>query len=685
MKTVRISVFVSVILFAAITASAARAADDLRLDFTADGAAAVTVGGRPHFSLVAVSLQTFEPSVSMQFGFFKRSKKELAKENLVMTGSEGRIELATSQGVAAGEIRLERTVAGNARLVVEIAEGIPVSAVELIFSGEQDDRYWGFGEQYNFIDMKGRAVPIWVQEQGVGRFEKPTMPYHGKLTDSYFPIPYMIDPAKGRGLLIENTGYIEFNFGGKPGAWKVEVWDDRKVSILMFGGPRPADVVRQLTAETGRAKAAPPDWALGGVWISAQGGMSEVSRRVEAALEAGVPVSAVWSQDWVGRRHFGAGNYGVNYRWFHDEEHYPGLKEKIADFNSKGVRFLAYFNPFVIEENKHFQEMADKGYLVKNAAGEPYVFQIITFKGGLIDVTNPGAAEYFKGYAKAATDMGISGWMADFGEWLPYDARLHDGDARLFHNLYATQWHRINREALEEAYPDGDFVMLTRSGYTYERPVAQVVWAGDQEADWHDGDGFPTVVTAGLTASLSGIPFFSHDIAGFSGGPSEKELFMRWTELGAFTPVMRTHCGLQKLKNHRFDSDEETLAHFKKFALIHRALLPYMKRLSETALKTGLPLINHTVLIDPEWEKSLEAHSQWMLGPDVLIAPVTAQGASSVEVHLPFGKWERLSSGEVFEGRSSIEVSAPIGDPAVFVRAGAMPEVVAEIKDILSR
>jgi alpha-glucosidase len=110
-----------------------------------------------------------------------------------------------------------------------------------------------------------------------------------------------------------------------------------------------------------------------------------------------------------------------------------------------------------------------------------------------------------------------------------------------------------------------------------------------------------------------------------------------------------------------------------------------MKRLSETALKTGLPLINHTVLIDPEWEKSLEAHSQWMLGPDVLIAPVTAQGASSVEVHLPFGKWERLSSGEVFEGRSSIEVSAPIGDPAVFVRAGAMPEVVAEIKDILSR
>ena len=331
MKTTKISIFISAIFFAALAASAARAADGIRLDFADGGAAAVTVGGRPHFSLAAVSLQTFEPSVSMQFGFFKRSKKNLAKENLVMTGSAGGgVKLSTSQGADAGEVRLERTAAGNARLIVEIADGIPVSAVELIFSGGQDDRHWGFGEQYNFIDMKGRAVPIWVQEQGVGRLEKPTMPYHGKFTDSYFPIPYMMDPAKGRGLLVENTGYIEFNFGGKPGMWKVEVWDDRRVSMLMFGGPRPADVVRQLTAETGRATTAPPDWALGGVWISAQGGMDEVSRRVESALDAGIPVSAVWSQDWVGRRHFGAGNYGVNYRWFHDEEYYPGLKEKIA-------------------------------------------------------------------------------------------------------------------------------------------------------------------------------------------------------------------------------------------------------------------------------------------------------------------------------------------------------------------
>ncbi|HOX28836.1 MAG TPA: glycoside hydrolase family 31 protein, partial [bacterium] len=519
-----------------------------------------------------------------------------------------------------------------------------------------------------------------VQEQGVGRSEKPQLPYTGGLTDSYFPMPYFTDPAKGKGFLLKNSEFSRFELCTRDkNEWSVEVWGARNVSFAVFAGPKPSDVVKELTAETGRPKTVPPDWAMSGVWLAAQGGMEAVKQRVAAALGAGIPVSAVWVQDWVGRRHFGGGNYGVKYKWTYDEEYYPGLRNYIAELKKRNVRFLGYFNPFILPEFDQFKEAAANDYIVRDKTGAPFIFQIITFKGGLLDVSNPQAGEWFKSYARKAIDMGMSGWMADFGEWLPYDSQITAGDSRTFHNLYTTRWHRLNREALEDRL-GADFVMFTRSGFTGEQGTAQIVWAGDQEADWTETDGIPTVVTAALSIGLSGIPYFTCDIAGFSGGPSGKELFMRWAELGAFMPVMRTHDGLQKLKNHRFDTDVETLAHFKKFAVIHSLLLPYFKTLAEEAKRTGLPIIRHTALVDPGWKESYAADKQWMIGSDILFAPVVEQGAENVQVSFPKGEWENLFTGERFAGREVRTVSAPIGRPAVFVRNGKLKGILKNIR-----
>ena len=155
---------------------------------------------------------------------------------------------------------------------------------------------------------------------------------------------------------------------------------------------------------------------------------------------------------------------------------------------------------------------------------------------------------------------------------------------------------------------------------------------------------------------------------------------MRWTELGAFTPVMRTHDGLRKLENHHFDSDEETLAHFTLMAKIHGALTPHWLALAQESLETGLPMVRHTALEDPSWEPALEAHWQWMLGSDIVFAPVVTEGAEDVLVHLPEGDWEHLLSGESYTGRQSLTVDAPIGSPAVFVRKGALADSTAEIR-----
>jgi len=647
------------------------------------GTFSINSGERELFRLTGVASLSFKPDVSMQFGFFKIRKKNEVTAGLNIREVGG--GLAVFAGAEeTGKVDFSATPGGNLRVRISVDGSRKGNALRLKFACASGDRFWGFGEQYNYIDFKGMKVPIWVQEQGVGRAKKPTLPYVGMLTNSYFPMPYFIDPGAGKGFLIENTEYSEFDLcSEEKDTWSAEVWNGSEVSFLVFPGPAPADVVSQLTAEAGRPKQQPPDWAFSGVWLAAQGGREQVEKRLKTALDAGVPVTAIWAQDWVGLRHFGAGNFGVKYRWSLDEELYPGFSEMIRSMREKNVRFLGYFNPFIVPDFELYDGAVKNSFVVKRGDGSPYDFQIVTFKGGLLDVTNPDAADWFLSFARRATELGISGWMADFGEWLPFDSAPAIGEAPVVHNTYPTLWHELNRRALEEAYPDGDFVMFTRSGYTGEQRVAQIVWAGDQEADWSETDGLPTVVTAGLTIGMSGIPYFTHDIAGFSGGPSTKELFQRWTELGAFTPFMRTHDGLQKMKNHRFDTDADTLAHFTRFARIHVALTPYFKALARESVETGLPIIRHTALVDPEWKESYDANGQWMLGADMLFAPVVKKGAETVEVKFPAGEWEHLLTGERYKGRQVTSVIASVGTPAVFVRSGKSEDILKAVREIL--
>ncbi len=638
-------------------------------------------GARLLYTLVGAQMLQFTPRSSMTFGVFHLwGEDEIARElefevvggNLYLIDGSERI----------GQVLASLTDGGNLRFEIVVTEARPSQGIRLRFALWPGDRIWGFGEQYNFIDLRGHVVPIWVQEQGLGRAANPALPFQGSLTNTYFPMPWTFDPRKGKGMLLENTEYSVFDLGATDArSLRLDVWNGRRASLVFMSGPKPADIVRELTDEVGRPATRPPDWAFDGAWIASQGGTDAVRDRVDAAIEAGVPVSAVWVQDWVGLRDFGLENFGVKYRWVHDDTLYPHLDDLIADLGSQGIRFLGYFNPFVVPGYDHWADGIENGFVVRDDSGTPIVFLISTFFGGLLDVTNDDAIAWFQGYARDALELDMKGWMADFGEWLPYFSRLANGQASAEHNRYPTRWHLANRDLLEAAYDD-DFVLLTRSGFTGEHRVAQIVWAGDQETDWSATDGLPTVITAGLSAGFAGIPYFTHDIGGFSGGPREKELMLRWIELGAFTPFMRTHDGLKKLDNHHFDSDAETLAHFARFAKIHAVLGDYWKSLAEEATHSGLPIIRHTALVDPDWDESYDAHRQWMLGDDLLIAPVIAKGAQTVTAALPAGEWEHVFTGESFAGRQIVTVDAPIGEPAVFVRKGRLTAEVEAIRGL---
>lgn len=534
----------------------------------------------------------------------------------------------------------------------------------------------GFGEQYNFLSMKGRRVPIWTEENGLGRAEAPVPPL-GTLLSSYYPMPYFLDPRTGMGFVSDSSAYQVFSMC-EDGAstWSVEIWDRRPFALYVLRGPQPIDVVAQLTTITGRS-APLPDWGYD-LWLSAQGGTDRVRSILDKADAAGIDYSAVWVQDWVGIREFTPGNYGVKYRWALDPQAYPGFVTLIADLHADGKKFLGYFNPFILPAFDFFAPMAEKGYLIKTKAGDPYVFNISLFEGSLVDLTNPDAVDYFKGYAKQAVDLGISGWMSDFGEWLPWDAVLHDGAAPYEHNLYPTHWHKASLDVLQKELP-GDYVLLTRSGHLREAGATQVVWAGDQEATWEKEDGFSTAVRANITLSLSGVPFVTSDIAGFSGGPSTKELWMRWVEFGAFSPVMRLHDGLKKLENWNFDRDAESSAHLARFAKIRAQLKPYLIALGEEAMATGRPLVRHYMLVenDPAY---WDVDDAYFLGSDLIVAPVVTEGAVSRVVRVPSGTWRAVFGQGEFVGPTEVAIKAPIGSPIVLARGGS--QIDASLKTL---
>jgi alpha-glucosidase len=309
--------------------------------------------------------------------------------------------------------------------------------------------------------------------------------------------------------------------------------------------------------------------------------------------------------------------------------------------------------------------------------------EISDFSAALVDLTNPEARAWMKEIIKDnLISGGVSGWMADFGEGLPYDAVLHSGEsAASYHNRYPEEWAELNREAIREAGREDDAVFFNRSGYTKSPKYSTLFWLGDQLVSWDEHDGIKSAVTSMLTSGLSGYSLQHSDIGGYTAIDNPllkyhrtKELLMRWTELAAFTVVFRTHEGNRPEDNHQFYSDGESLRHFDRFAKVYEAWKPYRAELVREAAETGLPVVRHPFIHYPDDPEVRGLEYQFMVGPDVMVAPVLDPGVKESDVYLPRGRWVHLWSGKQYGSRREgvhATVPAPIGEPPVFYREGS--------------
>jgi alpha-glucosidase len=582
-------------------------------------------------------------------------------------------------------------------------------------ASRRGERFYGFGEQFSHLDLKGHQVPVLSQEGGVGRGHPVLSPLidtfspgsAGDAYSTYYAAPVYMS-SDYRSLFLENSEFSVFDL--RPSNHlEIRLFSKQMRGRILAGESFP-QLIERYTAWAGRMRPL-PDWFNEGATIGVQGGTAKVNAILDELERRGTPIAGVWLQDWVGKRKTSLGSQ-LWWNWELDRQQYPGWDALVDRVESRGGRMLCYINAFLVDASPKgnvarnlYQEALAGGYLVKREDGSPYRVKNTDFDAGMIDFTNPEANRWIKDVIRTQMieEGRCGGWMHDFGEALPFDAVLADGrPAAEYHNEYPVDWIRIGREAIEESGHGHDVVMFNRAGYSRTPQWATLLWQGDQLVTWDAWDGFQSAVTATLSGGFSGISLNHSDIGGYTnaslgqlGYNREEELLLRWMEFSAFTAAFRTHEGLRPEANAQAYSNSRTFDQFDRFARVYKSLAFYRRQLMQEAAMTGMPLVRHPMLHYPQDTVIPGLRDHLMLGDEILMAPIINKSAHNngwKKVYFPDADsttWINPFTGQTFGRHGNTPnpawlqalnpatghwrwVYAPIGKPAAFYRQGSL-------------
>lgn len=581
-------------------------------------------------------------------------------------------------------------------LEVYIKDKEDIIEIEFMCPYEEINRMWinlcavdgehiyGCGETFTHFDLKGEKVRIWVAEhqslnrllkKAVGRKILNRKPQHMMSFhkyETYYSQPTFVS-SRRYFVHVDSSAYMDFDFteSNKHTLFVREI----PKKIIIGKNDKFDELMENLSSLLGRQPEL-PEWVYNGAILGIQGGTKVMMNKVDKALEKGMKVSAVWCQDWEGRRITKFGKQ-LMWDWKWDTELYPELDKAIKQLGEGNIKFMGYINPFLAIEGELYKEATAKGYTIKDKEGKDYMVKITTFPAAMVDLTNPKAFEWIKGIIKKnMIELGVAGWMADFGEYLPVDAVLFSKEhGEKIHNTWPALWAKANREAIEEAGKLGEILFFTRAGHTETIKYSTLMWAGDQYVDWSYDDGLPSVIPASLSLAMSGFGLCHSDIGGYTtlfGLKRSRELFMRWAELAAFSPIMRNHEGNKPEINVQFDHDEEVLLHYSRMSNIYSKLSHYIRAIVKENADKGIPVMRPIFMYYDE-EEAYDEKYQYMLGRDLLVAPVCEEGKTDWEIYLPKDKWIHLWTGEEYPG-GKITIDAPLGYPPVFYRKSSQYE-----------
>jgi alpha-D-xyloside xylohydrolase len=407
---------------------------------------------------------------------------------------------------------------------------------------------------------------------------------------------------------------------------------------LIIDGPTPADVLDRYTQLTGRP-AKVPAWSYG-LWLSTSFTTdydeATVTSFVDAMAERELPLS-VFHFDCFWMREF---NW-CDFEW--DPRVFPDPEGMLGRLHAKDLRICVWINPYIAQRSALFAEAAEAGYLVKRADGAVWQWDLWQAGMGVVDFTNPDAVLWFQSHLRRLLDQGVDCFKTDFGERIPTDVVWHDGsDSERMHNWYAQLYNKAVFDVLSEVRGEGDAVVFARSA-TVGGQRMPVHWGGDSTSTFAS---MAETLRGGLSLALSGFSFWSHDIGGFEGTP-DAGVYKRWTAFGLLSSHSRFHGSGSYRVPWAFD--DEAVQVTRRFTHLKLRLMPYLYAAGLEASATGMPLMRPLQLAFPDDPSVGYLDRQYLLGPDLLVAPVF-DSDGEVDFYLPNGRWTSLLDGSVVEG-----------------------------------
>jgi alpha-D-xyloside xylohydrolase len=485
---------------------------------------------------------------------------------------------------------------------------------------------YGLGERFTAFVKNGQVVENINKDGGTGSDQ------------AYKTVPFYLT-NRGYGVLVNETGPVSFEVASEKVSRVQFSIEGESLEYFLIHGPTPRDILRKLTALTGRP-ALPPAWSFG-LWLSTSFTTNydeaTVTSFIDGMKQRDLPLH-VFHFDCFWMREFD----WTNFEW--DPRVFPDPAGMLARLHARGLKVCVWINSYIGQRSRLFAEGADKGYFIKRTDGS--VWQTDLWQPGMaiVDFTNPAAAEWFGGHIGRLLDMGVDAIKTDFGERIPVeDVVYHDGsDPVKMHNFYPILYNECVFRTIEAKRGRGEAVLFARCAYASgQRFPAH--WGGDC---WSTLESMSESLRGGLSLSLCGFGFWSHDIGGFEG-TAPAYIYKRWAAFGLLSSHSRLHGSSSYRVPWAYDDEACDVVRF--FTKLKCRLMPYLWGAALEAHRDGVPTMRAMMLEYPDDPACDTLDRQYLLGGSLLVAPVFSE-SGEVDYYLPTGRWTHLLTGKVAEG-----------------------------------
>lgn len=525
------------------------------------------------------------------------------------------------------------------------------------------------GRAQNFYGAGERGHRLRLNGDTLVQFNRQNYGYTGsdpRISQMGITMPWVVSDA-GYGILFDDYNRSTLALGKDSIIYESET--PKPLSYYFVNGNGTlGGVLENYTELTGRQDL-PPLWALG--YITSKYGYrneKEALGAIDSLKQRDYPVDGiVFDLYWYGKE-TDMGRFAWN------NEQFPDHKRMLDSLNRMGVHTVLINQPYInkIGAIDNYNELSASGMLTLDSVGNTHDVKTWVGEAGMLDVSNPKTREWIWGKLGPLTAEGLSGWWGDLGEpeVHPLSIRHRNGEtASQYHNIYGNQWSELIYEGLREHYPEMRPLLLMRGGTAGLQRYSVFPWTTDVSRSW---GGLEPQVTLMLNSGLSGLGYMSSDIGGFAVDPAhpyDPELYVRWIQMGAFTPMLRTHAQ-NKPEPYHYPSEEKII---KKFIKERYRWLPYNYTLSYENSTAGLPLARPINFHSEAGSVNANNQDEYLWGSEVLIAPVMKQGARSRRVEFPAGsRWINWNNPRLsYAGGTKATVQAPLAELPMFVKAGA--------------